>query len=60
MRAPQAVSNIKKLAPTVTTLSAETLRDAARRIADLGCDELILVPTTADPDEVDRVADILG
>jgi alkanesulfonate monooxygenase SsuD/methylene tetrahydromethanopterin reductase-like flavin-dependent oxidoreductase (luciferase family) len=50
----------RKIAPTVTTLSPETLRDAARRIADLGCDELILVPTTADPDEVDRVADILG
>jgi electron transfer flavoprotein alpha/beta subunit len=50
----------RKLAPTVTTLSAGALKDAARQIADLGCDELILVPTTADPDEVDRVADILG
>jgi alkanesulfonate monooxygenase SsuD/methylene tetrahydromethanopterin reductase-like flavin-dependent oxidoreductase (luciferase family) len=50
----------RKLAPTVTTLSAKALKDAARQIADLGCDELILVPTTADPDEVDRVADILG
>lgn len=50
----------RKLAPTVTTTSARALRDAARMVADLGCDELILVPTTADPDEVDRVADILG
>lgn len=50
----------RKLAPTVTTLSAGALKDAARQIADLGCDELILVPTTSDPDEVDRVADILG
>jgi alkanesulfonate monooxygenase SsuD/methylene tetrahydromethanopterin reductase-like flavin-dependent oxidoreductase (luciferase family) len=50
----------RKLAPTVTTLSAKALKDAARQIADLGCDELILVPTTSDPDEVDRVADILG
>ena len=54
---PEAAS---KLAPTVTTLSPQALRDAASMAADLGCDELILVPTTADPDEVDRVADILG
>ena len=50
----------RKLAPSVTTLSPAALRDAAQMVADLGCDELILVPTTADPDEVDRVADILG
>jgi len=49
-----------KLAPTAGTASAEALRDAARQIADLGADELLLVPTTADPDEVDRVADLLG
>jgi hypothetical protein len=29
-------------------------------IEDLGADELILAPTTSDPDEVHRVADILG
>lgn len=50
----------RKIAPSVTTTSAAQLREAARRIADLGCDELILVPTTEDPEEVDRVADILG
>jgi alkanesulfonate monooxygenase SsuD/methylene tetrahydromethanopterin reductase-like flavin-dependent oxidoreductase (luciferase family) len=50
----------RKLAASVTTLSPATLKDAAQKVADLGCDELILVPTTADPDEVDRVADILG
>jgi len=49
-----------KLAPTVITTSAQALRETARRIADLGCDELILVPTTADPDELDRVADALA
>lgn len=48
------------LAPTVRTTSAARLREAARMLADLGTDELILVPTTSDPDEVDRVADILG
>lgn len=49
-----------KLAPTVSVTSAAALRDAARRVADLGADELILVPTTSDPEEVDRVADLLG
>ena len=48
------------LAPTVQTASAAALRDAARMLADMGADELILVPTTSDPDEVHRVADILG
>ncbi len=50
----------RKLAPTVTTTSPQALRDAVRMVAELGCDELILVPTTADPEELDRVADVLG
>jgi alkanesulfonate monooxygenase SsuD/methylene tetrahydromethanopterin reductase-like flavin-dependent oxidoreductase (luciferase family) len=50
----------RQLAPSVTTISARALVDATRMVEDLGCDELILVPTTSDPDEVDRVADILG
>jgi alkanesulfonate monooxygenase SsuD/methylene tetrahydromethanopterin reductase-like flavin-dependent oxidoreductase (luciferase family) len=50
----------RKLAPSVTTTTAQALRDAAKMVADLGCDELVLVPTSADPDEVDRVADLLG
>ena len=49
----------RKLAPTVTTTSADALRDAAKMAEDLGCDELILVPTTSDPDDIDRVAEIL-
>jgi alkanesulfonate monooxygenase SsuD/methylene tetrahydromethanopterin reductase-like flavin-dependent oxidoreductase (luciferase family) len=48
------------LAPTVKATSAAALRDAARMLADLGTDELLLVPTTSDPEEVERVADILG
>jgi alkanesulfonate monooxygenase SsuD/methylene tetrahydromethanopterin reductase-like flavin-dependent oxidoreductase (luciferase family) len=48
------------LARTVRTTSPAALRDAAQMLADLGTDELILVPTTSDPDEVHRVADILG
>ena len=49
----------EKLAPTVTTTSARALRDAVGMIEDLGADELILAPTTSDPDEVHRVADLL-
>ncbi|HEY8515595.1 MAG TPA: LLM class flavin-dependent oxidoreductase [Candidatus Binatia bacterium] len=48
------------LAALCTTVSADALRDAVARIRDLGADELILVPTTADPSELDRVADVLG
>jgi alkanesulfonate monooxygenase SsuD/methylene tetrahydromethanopterin reductase-like flavin-dependent oxidoreductase (luciferase family) len=47
------------LATQCTTTSAAALKDVVRRIADAGADELILVPTVADPDEVDRVADLV-
>ena len=54
---PEAV---RALVPSVTTLSAQALRDAVRQLEDLGTDELCLVPTTSDPDDVERVADILS
>jgi alkanesulfonate monooxygenase SsuD/methylene tetrahydromethanopterin reductase-like flavin-dependent oxidoreductase (luciferase family) len=54
---PEAV---KALVPSVTVLSAQALRDAVHQLEDLGTDELSLVPTTSDPDDVERVADILG
>ncbi|UCE87978.1 MAG: LLM class flavin-dependent oxidoreductase [Deltaproteobacteria bacterium] len=50
----------EKLAPTVTVTSAQALKNAVKQIAELGTDELWLVPTTSDPEEVDRVADLLG
>ena len=50
----------RRLAATVRTDSPQALRDVLRRTADLGADELHLVPTTADPDEVARVADLIG
>lgn len=50
----------EKLLPTVTTTSASALRAALARIRDLGADEVVLVPTTLDPDEVDRLADLVG
>jgi alkanesulfonate monooxygenase SsuD/methylene tetrahydromethanopterin reductase-like flavin-dependent oxidoreductase (luciferase family) len=49
-----------QLIPTVKTDSAARLKDAIRMSADLGTDELLLVPTTSDPDEVHRVADLVG
>jgi alkanesulfonate monooxygenase SsuD/methylene tetrahydromethanopterin reductase-like flavin-dependent oxidoreductase (luciferase family) len=48
------------VATTVKMTSARALKDTVDALADLGTDELLLVPTTSDPDEVDRVADILG
>jgi alkanesulfonate monooxygenase SsuD/methylene tetrahydromethanopterin reductase-like flavin-dependent oxidoreductase (luciferase family) len=48
------------MAKACSTVSSERLRDVVARIADLGADELILVPTTSDPDELARVADVVG
>jgi alkanesulfonate monooxygenase SsuD/methylene tetrahydromethanopterin reductase-like flavin-dependent oxidoreductase (luciferase family) len=48
------------MAPLCTTTSASALKDVIRQIADTGADELLLVPTTAEPAEVDRVADLIG
>jgi alkanesulfonate monooxygenase SsuD/methylene tetrahydromethanopterin reductase-like flavin-dependent oxidoreductase (luciferase family) len=39
---------------------ASELRDLLRRIEDLGTDEVHLVPTCGDPDEVDRLAEAIG
>jgi len=40
--------------------SPAALRAAVDAARDAGCDELFLVPTTADPDELDRTRDALG
>ncbi len=48
------------LARTVIIDSVAALRRSVRELADCGTDELLLVPTTADPDELHRVADALG
>jgi alkanesulfonate monooxygenase SsuD/methylene tetrahydromethanopterin reductase-like flavin-dependent oxidoreductase (luciferase family) len=50
----------EKLAPTVTTTSDAALRDAVQMMADLGADEVLLTPVHDDPEDVDRVADILA
>ncbi len=48
------------LAKQCRTTSAEALRDVARRTAAAGGDELLLVPTSDDPFEVERAADVLA
>ena len=48
------------LVPLVKTDSVAALHDAISMLEDIGVDELLLVPTTSDPDEVDRVADLIG
>ena len=45
--------------PLVPTVSATALRDAVQRARDAGADEIVLAPTTIDPDEVRRVEDLL-
>lgn len=50
----------RAISPTVRATSAGAVRDALRMLADLGADEVLLVPTTADADEVHRVADLIG
>lgn len=50
----------ESLLPLVTITSAAALRDALRALRDLGADEVIPVPTTRDPDDVDRVAEIVA
>jgi len=50
----------RAMAPSVRTDSPAALRRVAQDLATLGTDELLLVPTTADADELDRVADAIG
>jgi hypothetical protein len=40
--------------------SVPELRGLLRAIADLGADETILIPTSADVDEVARASDLIG
>lgn len=48
------------MARSCSAHSPGALRDAVARLADAGCDELLLVPTTTDPDELDRTVDALA
>lgn len=42
--------------PVATLRSTEALREALATAEDLGADEILITPTTVDPDEVDRLA----
>ncbi|MCU0268128.1 MAG: LLM class flavin-dependent oxidoreductase [Acidimicrobiales bacterium] len=48
------------MAASCSAWSAERVREALVRLADAGFDEVLLVPTTADPAELDRVASLVG
>jgi len=48
-----------RLAPAVTVESPARLRTALKELEACGADEVSLVPTTLDPDELDRIADAL-
>jgi len=50
----------RNLAPHVTVDNPRALRAALRMVEDLGADEVLLVPTTSDTDEIDRVVDALA
>lgn len=50
----------RALAPNISAKSPATLRDALKMCADLGADEVLLVPTTSDPDEVERAAEVVA
>ena len=52
-------SEVAPLIAMVPMTSAQALRDAVQRARDLGADEIVLAPTTKDPDEIKRVEDLL-
>jgi alkanesulfonate monooxygenase SsuD/methylene tetrahydromethanopterin reductase-like flavin-dependent oxidoreductase (luciferase family) len=52
-------SSAAGLIPLVPTTSADGLRAAVQRARDHGADEIVLAPTTLDPDEIKRVEDLL-
>jgi alkanesulfonate monooxygenase SsuD/methylene tetrahydromethanopterin reductase-like flavin-dependent oxidoreductase (luciferase family) len=50
----------RKIARGMKMYDPVAVREGIAAIAELGCDEIQLVPATADPKEVDRLADILA
>lgn len=50
----------RSLAGTLRVHSEAVFRDTVSAIEDLGCDELILVPTSADVGELERTIDLLA
>ncbi|MCU1395049.1 MAG: flavin-dependent oxidoreductase, F420-dependent methylene-tetrahydromethanopterin reductase [Ilumatobacteraceae bacterium] len=50
----------RSMAESAPTIDASSLRDAMAAAEAAGCDEFFLVPTTADPAELDRTREALG
>jgi hypothetical protein len=50
----------RTLAESAAVTTPEALRHAIDVARDVGCDEFFLVPTTADPAELDRTREALG
>jgi alkanesulfonate monooxygenase SsuD/methylene tetrahydromethanopterin reductase-like flavin-dependent oxidoreductase (luciferase family) len=50
----------KGAASMATCAGADALRRSVASARDAGADEFLLVPTTADPDELQRTVDVLG
>jgi alkanesulfonate monooxygenase SsuD/methylene tetrahydromethanopterin reductase-like flavin-dependent oxidoreductase (luciferase family) len=48
------------MADSCSASSPTAVRDAVRRLEDAGCDELLLVPTSADPGHLEEIASILA
>jgi alkanesulfonate monooxygenase SsuD/methylene tetrahydromethanopterin reductase-like flavin-dependent oxidoreductase (luciferase family) len=48
------------MADACSAHSATAVRDAISRLEDAGCDELILVPTSTDLDELDQLIDLIA
>lgn len=50
----------RSLAPNISARSPAALRDAMLMCRELGADEVVLVPTTSDPAEADRAAEVIA
>ena len=55
--APLARESVKQICIATTP---QALKEALRQAEDAGANDVLLVPTTSDPDDVHRVADIIG
>jgi alkanesulfonate monooxygenase SsuD/methylene tetrahydromethanopterin reductase-like flavin-dependent oxidoreductase (luciferase family) len=47
-------------AESATNYGSATLREAVESARSIGLDDIILMPTSADPEEIDRARDVLG
>ena len=50
---------VERIAAGLLT-TPEAIREQVRGYADAGCDELVLLPATSNPEELDRLAEVVG